>query len=140
MKLEPVLRAHAFMKTEQPPEIWEADTDDTHFFHLLGEMIAAALSQGTPLGELVLSASNVVLGPSDDDEGAGLAPPGEYVAVTVRGRADFGPDARWTPSAPAGHGMLSRLHQRLEAAGASFAYIRGTTPEASCTVVFPRAK
>ena len=48
------------MKTEQPPELWEADTDDDRFIPLLGEMIAAGLVTGTPLEELTLSASNVV--------------------------------------------------------------------------------
>jgi len=46
MRLEALLRAHGFMKVEQPPQLWEAATDDTEFIPLLGEMIAASLSRG----------------------------------------------------------------------------------------------
>ena len=56
MKLDALLRAHGFMKVERPPEIWEADTEDTRFVPLLGEMIAAALAGGGELAELTLNA------------------------------------------------------------------------------------
>ena len=137
MKLEPVLRAHSFMRTEQPPELWEADTEDSQFFPLLGEMIAAALASGTPLGELTLSASNVVVEPSDDEEPV-VPRPAEYVALTVRGVTDLGPDDTWHPSAPHRPGLLSRLHHRLEAAQARFAYVRSMPPDGAVTVFFSR--
>ena len=44
MRFEALLRAHGFMKTEHPPDVWEADTEDVRFVPLLGEMIAAPLS------------------------------------------------------------------------------------------------
>lgn len=138
MRLEPILRAHATMRVERPPELWEADTEDSRFLPLLGEIIAAALAGGAPLEELTLNASNVVVEPSEDDEDPVLPRPAEYVAVTVRGRTDFGPDDTWHPSAPHRPGLLHRLHHRLEAAGASFAYIRRIPPHGSVTVFFSR--
>src|SRR5262245_31417085 len=138
MRLEPILRAHAYMKVEQPPELWEADTEDSRFLALLGEVIAAALSSGTPLGELILNASNVVVVPPEDGEDLGFPQPAEYVAITVRGHTDFGRDETWNPSAPRGPGRLSGLHDRLEAAGARFAYIRRIPPEGSFTIFFSR--
>src|SRR5262245_16179344 len=138
MRLEPILRAHAYMKVEQPPELWEADTEDSQFLALLGEVIAAALSSGTPLGELILNASNVVVDVPQDDEERGVPRPGEYVAITVRGRTDFGRDDTWHPLAPHQHGLLSGIRQRLEAARAGFAYIRRIPPEGSFTVLFSR--
>jgi len=138
MRLEPILRAHAYMKVERPPELWEADTQDSRFLALLGEMIAAALGGGTPLGELTLSASNIVVSPPEDGEDMEVPEPAEYVAITVRGPTDLGPDERWHPSAPQRPGLLFRLHHRLEAAGARFAYIRRIPPEGSFTVFFSR--
>jgi hypothetical protein len=88
MKFEALLLAHGFMKTERPPEIWEAETKDLHFIPLLGEMIAAGICGGSPLEELTLNVSNVVVQPDTSEEaGQGRRPPeGEYVAVTVRGK------------------------------------------------------
>ena len=40
MRLDALIRAHGFMRTERPPELWEADTEDVRFIPLLGEMIA----------------------------------------------------------------------------------------------------
>src|SRR5215468_6926691 len=100
MRLEPILRAHAYMNVERPPELWEADTEDWRFLPLLGEVIAAALGTGIPLEELILNASNVVVDPPEDGEDAGVPEPAQYVAITVRGRTDFGADDTWDPSAP----------------------------------------
>src|SRR5512145_2670369 len=136
MRLEPVLRAHAYMKVERPPELWEADTQDWQFLALLGEIIAAALAGGTPLGELTLSASNIVVEPSEDAEDPVVPRPAEYVAITVRGPTDLGPDDTWYPLAPHRPGLLFRLHHRLEAAEARFAYIRRIPPDGSFTVFF----
>ena len=57
MRLEPILRAHAYMNVEQPPELWEADTEDSRFLPLLGETIAAALANGALLEELTRATS-----------------------------------------------------------------------------------
>jgi len=139
VRLEPILRAHAFMKVERPPELWEPDTEDRRFVSLLGEMIAAALASGAALDELTLGASNVVVCPSDDGDGRDAPQPADYVAITVRGPTDFGADDRWHRSALHRAGLLGRLHDRLDAAGAAFAYIRRTPPQGSFTVFFGRA-
>jgi hypothetical protein len=138
MRLEALLRAHEFMKIERPPELWEADTEDTRFLPMLGEMIAAALGGGTPLDELTLNASNIVVDPPDDGEASEVPRPGEYVAITVRGVTDLGPDDSWHPAAPYRPGLLFRLHDRLEVAGARYAYIRRIPPQGSITVFFSR--
>lgn len=136
MRLGPILRAHGYMKVERPRALWEADTDDSRFLPLLGEIIAAALGSGTPLGELTLSASNVVVEPPEDGDDSMIPQPAEYVAVTVRGPCDLGPDDTWHPAAPCQRGLLFRLHARLEAAGAGFAYVRRAPPDGSVTVYF----
>ena len=128
------------MKVERPPELWEADTEDVRLLPLLGEMIAAALSKGAPLGELTLNASNVVVERPVDAEGEPMLPlPGEYVALTVSGDTDFGPDGVWPASPDRLTGLLERLADRLVVAGARFAYIRRLPALGSLTVFFPRA-
>jgi len=138
MKLDALLRAHAFMNVERPSEIWEADTEDVRFVPLLGEMIAALLSKGASLGDLTLNVSNVVV-ESFDDEGTGPRE-GEYVAVTVAGAGDIGPDERWRPDRPAASGLLNGLGARLTAAGAQFAYVRRVPPDGSITVFLARCR
>jgi hypothetical protein len=138
MLLGPILRAHGYMQVEHPPALWEADTEDARFLPLLGEIIAAALGSGTPLGTLTLAASNVVVEQPEDSDDPMIPQPAEYVAVTVRGPCDLGPDDTWHPAVPSQHGLLARLHARLEAAGARFAYVRRTPPEGSITVFFRR--
>jgi hypothetical protein len=141
LRLEPLLRANGFMKLERPPLLWDVDTEDTRLVPLMGEMIAAGLSKGTPVAELTLSAANVVVEDYADGEGVtpGSPEPGEYVALTVRGVADFGSDASWKPTAPPPTGVLARLHERLVTAGARFAYVRRVPPEASFTVFLARS-
>lgn len=150
LAFEALVRAHGFMKTERPPEMWEADTDDVRFLPLLGEMIAAGIGGGSPLGDLTLNVSNVVVFDPRDAIGAcertGSAdaascqpPPGEFVAVTVRGRTDLGPDQSWSPSRPLPPGLLlGRLGERLVEAGARYAYVRRTPGEGSVTVFLKR--
>lgn len=138
MRLDPILRAHGYMKVERPPALWEADTEDTRFLPLLGEILAAALGGGSSVGELTLAASNVVVEQTEDGDRPMVPQPAEYVAVTVRGPCDLGPDDSWHPAAPCPRGLLSRLHGRLEAAGARFAYVRRMPPEGSITVFFFR--
>jgi hypothetical protein len=125
------------MKVERPPEIWDARTEDTNFVPLLGEMIATALSKGAVLGELTLNASNVVV-EDPKDEGSLTPPSGEYVAVTVSGATDFGPDDRWLPQSSNSSGLLHRLRHRLNAAEARFAYVRRAPQQGSFTVFFAR--
>jgi hypothetical protein len=140
VRFEVLLRAHGFMKTEHPPEVWEADTEDVRFVPLLGEMIAVPLSTGAELGELTLNVSNVVVEPDPSDEdGQGAGPlPGEYVAVTVKGRGDLGPDGTWRRGGATSSRLLARLVERLETAGAHYAYVRCVPPESSITVFLAR--
>jgi hypothetical protein len=148
LRLDALVRAHGFMRTERPPEIWEADTDDVRFIPLLGEMIAAALVGGAPLEELTLNVSNVVVPAEEaDPRGAGLRagehdqgpPAGEFVAVTVRGQTDLGLDHVWQPGRPPHQKLLlARLDGRLSDAGAQFAYVRRLPAEGSVTVFLRR--
>jgi hypothetical protein len=138
VQLDALLRAHSFMKVERPPELWEADAEDVTLIPLLGEMIAAALSHGVPLESLTLNASNVVMEPDDDGDDDFYPRPGEYVALTVSGEVDIGPDATWNPESSSVAGLLGRLGDRLATAGARFAYIRRIPPDGSITVYFGR--
>ena len=140
MRLEALIRAHGFMRTERPPELWEADTEDVRFIPLLGEMIAAGLSAGAELAELTLNVSNVVVEAEADahSDASAFPPAGEYVAVTVSGATDFGPDAVWPDRVNAGARLLVRLHERLETAGARYAYIRRLPASGSFTVFLRR--
>jgi hypothetical protein len=126
------------MKVEQPPELWEPDTEDVRLLPLLGEMISSGLVGGSELSELTLNASNVVVGPPDDGETMVAPQPGEYVALTVVGATDFGPDDSWHPASQPGKGLLQRLRERLGTAGARYAYIRRLPPQGSFTVFFAR--
>jgi hypothetical protein len=142
MTLDALLRAHGFMKVERPPEIWEADTEDTRLVPLLGEMIAAALAGGGDLPSLTLNASNVSVDRADDPDAAeGSGPPaGEFVALTISGTTDLGPDGAWNPGRRPGVALLDRLADRLAVAGARYAYVRRTPPTGSITVFLARAR
>jgi hypothetical protein len=140
MRLEALVRAHGFMRTQRPPEVWEVDTEDVRFLPLLGEVVAAALVPGAALSELTLNVANVVVQPDADAlaDGSTGPLPGEYVAVTVSGPTDFGPDARWPDYAPEAAGLLLRLDDRLRTAGARFAYIRRLPAAGSFTFFLAR--
>ena len=109
---------------------------------LLGEMIAAALAGGGELAELTLNASNVVV-PVDDDadpnERIDSPPSGDFVAITVSGATDLGPDDRWHPGRRSNAKLLEALADRLASAGARYAYVRRMPPKGSMTVFLPRA-
>jgi hypothetical protein len=75
---------------------------------------------------------------ADDGEELLHPAPAEYVAVTLRGPVDLGPDEVWHPSAPPESGLLLTLHARLAAAGARYAYIRRMAPHGSLTVYLAR--
>jgi hypothetical protein len=126
--LDALLRAHGFMKVERPPDLWEADTEDTAFIPLLGEMIVACLVRGGKLEELTLNASNVVV-----EEGARPSP-GNYVAITVRGSVAWDADATWHPDFPWEVPHLADLTARLDPARVRYAYIRKMDPRGSITV------
>ena len=134
MNLEPLLRAHGFMKVEHPPRMWEADTRDEDFLRVLGEMIAIGLGCGNELEQLTLSVANVTAEP--DDEG-GWIPPGDYVAVSVRGGGTWSEDA-WRSGQGPTTGLLSSVGPAADTAGAVYAYVRDLGSEGSITTLFPR--
>ncbi len=110
-----VVTAHSFMVTECPPEPWAAGADEESFFRLLGEMIAAGLARnGGRLGELTLNVANVTVEP----EAAGRFPAGDFIAVTVRGRGDWGPEVFWSPESAAA-GAAPLVTRDLQAAAVS---------------------
>jgi hypothetical protein len=92
--LDALLNAHAFMRVERPPELWEVDVLDEPFIRMLGEMIVVGLLHHDVLAELTLNASNVTV----DDEGTDGVAPGDYVAITVAGPGAWDRDVTWTPA------------------------------------------
>ena len=134
MNLEPLLRAHGFMKVEHPPELWGADTEDEAFLRVLGEMIAIGLGRGNELAELTINVANVTA--AADDEG-GWIPPGDYVAVSVRGGGAW-EDHTWRAGQGPTTGLLENVGPAADTAGAVYAYVRNLGSEGSVTTLFPR--
>lgn len=127
------------MRVERPPELWEADAEDTTLVPLLGEMIAARLARGARLEDLVLNANNIVVRADDFDEDEGHAPlPGEYIALTVMGEGPPEDDASWSPRRAVRAGTLQRLAERLSSAGVRFAYTRSFDGKGTITVFLAR--
>lgn len=63
-ELEGILNAHAFLRVERPPVLWETDVDLEAFIRALGEMIAAGLVRnGQELSGITLNVSNVTVEP-----------------------------------------------------------------------------
>jgi hypothetical protein len=136
MDLGPLLRAHAFLEVQRPPELWQVAVDDRALIRLLGEMIAATLARGNPLHEVVLNVANVTV--VEDDAGAVQLPrPGDYVAMTVGGKGESGPPVRWSPDADT---LLvsDDLDGAARAAAVPFAYTQNRAGEGTITVFFHR--
>ena len=91
--LDALLNAHAFMRVERPPSLWEVDVDDEPFIRMLGEMIVVGLLHHDVLAELTLNVSNVTVG---DDGPDGVAS-GDYVAISITGPGGWEADTSWTP-------------------------------------------
>ncbi|MGZ8604504.1 MAG: hypothetical protein ACXWX9_07075 [Actinomycetota bacterium] len=139
MELYGYLRAHAFMQVERPPELWEADTDDEPFLHMLGEMIVIGLGRGNELADLALAASNVTV--EDDEDGVeddAWPPPGDYVAVTVRGAGNWEADDVWREGQGPTRGLLASVGPAADAAGAVWAYTRNLGEHGAVTAFLPR--
>jgi hypothetical protein len=137
-ELEGILNAHAFLKVERPPVMWAPDAELEAFIRALGEMIAAGLVRnGHVLSEITLNVSNVTVEPT----AAGPMPAGDFVAVTIKSRGDWGPETTWEPSAKLSGAFVSRdLEAALAAADAAWAYTRKLGSNAgSVTVLYPRA-
>ena len=134
-ELAAILTAHAFLAVERPPELWSPDTDAELFLPMLGNMISAGLVRnGGELDAVTLNVSNVSV-PAEDEPSI---PPGEYVAVTIRGAGDWSPETSW-PAGP--HRLIGAdLESAAAAAGAEYGYTRVLGPdEGSVTVLLPRA-
>ena len=69
--LDAVLNAHAFLRVERPPELWEVDALDEPFIRMLGELIVVGLLHHDVLGELTLNVANVVVA---EDGPTGVVP------------------------------------------------------------------
>ncbi len=133
--LEALLNAHAFMRVERPPALWEVDVDDEPFIRMLGEMIVIGLLHHDVLAELTLNASNVTV---QDDAPAGVAA-GDYVAITIQGPGGWEPDMSWTPASTEPF-WSPDLDAALRGASAAFAYRRRLSEdEGSITAFIPRA-
>jgi hypothetical protein len=129
--LVPYLRAHAYLRTQWPDGLWAADCDDELLIRLTGELLSAALVRGTELGDIGLAASNVVV--SDGSVPA----PGEYVALTVDGAGDWGPELRWDPAAR--EVLLNPdVGAAARSAGIRWAYTRAGPDRGSVTLFLPR--
>ncbi len=136
MELGALLRAHAFMQVERPPELWAADTQDEPFLRMLGEMIVIGLGRGNDLAELVLNVSNVTV-EADDELDHGWVEPGDYVAVTVRGSGTWDDDV-WRAGQGPTTGLLVNVGPAADEAGAVYAYTRNLDAEGSVTTLIPR--
>ncbi len=136
-----LLNAHAFLTVERPPDVWDADVEDVPLVRLLGEMIAAALARGTPLERVVLRAANVVVEASEAGgagELGGAPAPGEYLALSVMGRGDWGPETAWRPGDADAPTLVNRdLDAAARAATVPYAYT-GPGDDGSVTVYLPR--
>jgi hypothetical protein len=92
----------------------------------------AALTPGTPLDQVGLRAANVVV---ERPEGRAAPPPGEYVAVSIHGAGDWGPEAAWRPSdADAPTLVNDDLDAAARAAGVPYASTRSGAE--GCVTVF----
>lgn len=135
-ELDGILNAHAFLRVERPPVLWETD-DLEAFIRALGEMIAAGLVRnGQELSEITLNVSNVTVEP----EAAGPMPAGDFVAVTIRSGGDWSPETTWDPAARHDGSLVGHdLETALTTASAAWAYTRELGADAgSVTILYPR--
>lgn len=137
VQLDALLRAHSFLRVERPPALWEIDAEDVPFVRALGEMIAASLGRGNGLADLVLEVVNVTVEEGADDSGEEPRP-GDYVALTIRGRGDWGREVRWWPDCTSVRLVTDDLGSAALAAGARFGYVRSGRDESSVTIFYPR--
>ena len=136
-ELEGILKAHAFLRVERPPMLWETDVDLKAFIRALGEMIAAGLVRnGQHLSEITLNVSNVTVEP----DAAEPMPAGDFVAVTIRSGGDWSPETTWDPAARHDGSLVGHdLEAALTTASAAWAYTRELGADAgSVTALYPR--
>ena len=124
------------MRVQRPPELWHvAVEDDGALIRVLGEQIVIGLLCGNELGELILNASNLEVGP----EGASEAlPEGQYVCLSVLGSGEWPEEIVWVPGHTVEDGDFVNLGIALRQSEAVFAYSRVLSDGGSTTVVYPR--
>ena len=136
MELGPYLNAHAFLRVERPPELWEADADDEPVLRMVGEMIAAALARGAELSAIVLRANNVTVESEEDDRPPAV---GDYVVLSVLAEGDWLPECVWAPARGATL-VNADLDAAARGAGVRYAYTRQESHIGSVTVFLPRLR
>lgn len=142
MRTRDLLRAHDFLRTEAPEQLWDAPVDGQAMIALLGELLAAATRAGTPLEGLTLSAANIVVEPEPDggdEQPATRCAPGEYVGLTVRGPGVWMTDWVWKEGGSPPVAPLLALAPRFYGSGVCYAYGRYLGSESSVTLFVPRA-
>jgi hypothetical protein len=135
--LAALLRAHPYIAIERPPVLWPPDADDVPFVRVFGELIAASLVRnGGDLAAVTINVSNVVIEP----EAGGRMPVGEFVAVTARGRGEWGPEIARAPDPSRQPPLVtSDLEAAATAAGVVWAYTRRLGDrQGSVTLLFKR--
>ena len=134
MELGPYLNAHAFLRVERPPTLWEADADDEPVLRMLGEMIAAGLARGAELSAIVLRANNVTV---ESEEGNHSPAVGDYVVLSILAEGDWLPECVWSPTGGATL-VNADLDAATRVAGVRYAYTCQETDIGSVTVFLPR--
>jgi hypothetical protein len=134
--LEAVLAAHAYLRVERPPQLWDTDVELEAFLRLLGEMIAAGLVRnGGVLSEIALNVSNVTVEP----EAGAAVPPGDFLALTVRSAGRWGPEATWQPGVTEVAPFVSAdLEAAARHARAAYGYSRSLVDDQSSLTIFLR--
>ena len=135
-ELKGVLDAHAFVVVEQPPELWATEVELEPFVRLLGEMLSASLVRnGHDLATITLNVANITALPDPDSR----IPAGDFVAITVRCKGDWAPEASWLPTSRAGGAVVSEdLERALAPAEAAYAYVRVLDDDEGSLTVFLR--
>ena len=113
----------------------EADTDEVAVVRLIGEMIAAGLGRAGDLGDLVLNASNVTIEPGSEPHDV---PAGDYVALSVRGPGNWGPEWMWRPGDATSNKIFCHVEDEAPGARAVYAYSRTMKGQGSVTVFLCR--
>jgi hypothetical protein len=132
-----LIRAHPYVTIEQPPELWQPDSDDVQFLRFFGLMLVALLVRnGGKFDGATVNVSNVVVEPLAE----GPVPLGEFVAITGISNGNWGPEIARRPDRHARPPLVSRdLESAAAAAGGVWAYTRGLGEgRGSVTVLFPR--
>jgi hypothetical protein len=136
MNLPDALHAPGIIRVEQPPHVWEADTNEVAFADLVRVLLSmSTLSRMQQPVDFTLNVSNVTIPADSADERLAV---GDYIAVTVQGLSDWGPDSIWWPGLAPLTDLFEKLNTPLHQAHARFAYVRNIESESTVTVFFPR--